>query len=65
VFIRLPDYIGEEKITMLTPHTGFNIGSFSVLCCPNLHMISRIFKHSIRKVGLCQGRHSFFFNQEG
>jgi hypothetical protein len=47
------------KGTVLTPCTGSKISDLSILCCPNLQMISRIFKHNTKMVGLCQGRHYF------
>lgn len=47
------------KGTVLTPCPGSKISCLSIICCPNLQMMSRIFKHIIRMVGLCQGRHYF------
>jgi len=47
------------KGTVLTPCTESKISCLSIICCPNLQMMSRIFKHTTRMVGLCQGRHYF------
>jgi len=47
------------KGTVLTPCAGSKINCLSIICCPNLQMISRIFKHITRMVDLCQGRYYF------
>ena len=47
------------KGTVLTPCTGSKISCLSIICCPNLQMMSRIFKHITMMVGLYQGRHYF------
>jgi len=47
------------KGNVLTPCTGYKISCLSIICCPNLQMMGRIFKHITRMVGLCQGRHYF------
>ena len=47
------------KGTVLTPCPRYKISCLSIICCPCLQMMSRIFKHIIRMVGLCQERHYF------